>query len=294
MVSAPAPRALRPPTVRRNLVDSSKSKAKIARRLIEVLEFFANAKRVATVTDIVRHYQRPQSSTSELMRCLVEAGLLYQDSKSRTYSPTPQLAAMGNACQPEPIASGRLFSAMDALAARSELALGLVGIVGTSVQVFRWGNGRSDIPAVLGVGHNAPLFSCPAGLLLLAQIDIVAAGQILWRNLAEQDAHARFSLSELKRQVECFGISGHAAGDFLPLPNHKVAAVPLPLAHGVRPLALSAVYDDHCELGCDEVIALLQDVVAHSCEYDGRINTIAGRVIEFCQDEGPSGMVGAM
>lgn len=252
-------------------MDSANGKAKIAKRLIEVLEFFANAKRVATVTDIVRHYQRPQSSTSELMRCLVEAGLLYQDAKSRTYSPTPKLAAMGHACQPEPIASGRLFAAMDELATRCDLALGLVGIVGTSVQVFRWGNGRSDIPSRFGVGHTVPLFSCPAGLLLLSQIDIAIAGQILWRNLAEEGAHARFSLSELKWQVERFSVAGHAAGDCAWLPDHRIVAVPLPVAHGTRPLALSAVYDDRCGLTGDEVIASLHTVVAQSCDPDDQI-----------------------
>ena len=52
------------------------NKAKIARRVIEVLDFFDDENREASVMDIVRRYGRPQSSTSELLASLVELGLL--------------------------------------------------------------------------------------------------------------------------------------------------------------------------------------------------------------------------
>ena len=71
------------------------NKTKIARRVIEVFEFFASEQRRATVMDIVRRYDRPQSSTSELLGALVEMGLLYKDPQSRSYAPTPRLAAYG-------------------------------------------------------------------------------------------------------------------------------------------------------------------------------------------------------
>ena len=58
---------------------ASSNKAKIARRVIEVLEFFDDNHREATVMDIVRRCNRPQSSTSELLSSLVELGLLHKD-----------------------------------------------------------------------------------------------------------------------------------------------------------------------------------------------------------------------
>ncbi|MBM3595769.1 MAG: helix-turn-helix domain-containing protein [Alphaproteobacteria bacterium] len=55
---------------------SAPNKAKIARRIVEVLEFFDDGYPEATVMDIVRHYDHPKSSTSELLSSLVELGLL--------------------------------------------------------------------------------------------------------------------------------------------------------------------------------------------------------------------------
>ena len=46
------------------------NKAKIAKRVIEVLDFFDDSHPTATVMDIVRRYDRPQSSTSELLSTL--------------------------------------------------------------------------------------------------------------------------------------------------------------------------------------------------------------------------------
>ena len=59
------------------VTSGSSNKAKIARRVIEVLEYFDDNHREATVMDIVRRYNRPQSSTSELLSSLVDLGLLY-------------------------------------------------------------------------------------------------------------------------------------------------------------------------------------------------------------------------
>ena len=52
------------------------NKAKIAKRVVEVLEFFDDDHPRATVMDIVRRYDRPQSSTSELLSSLAGLGLL--------------------------------------------------------------------------------------------------------------------------------------------------------------------------------------------------------------------------
>ena len=67
----------------------SRAKTKIARRVIEVLEYFALGHDRATVMDVARKYGRPQSSTSELLSSMVEMGLLYKEPLARFYAPTP-------------------------------------------------------------------------------------------------------------------------------------------------------------------------------------------------------------
>ncbi len=89
---------------------ASSNKAKIARRVVEVLEYFDDAHRDATVMDIVRRYDRPQSSTSELLSSLVELGLLRKDREARTYSLTPRAALLGTGGQAGAVRDGRLVN----------------------------------------------------------------------------------------------------------------------------------------------------------------------------------------
>ena len=86
------------------------NKAKIARRVVEVLQFFDEAHPQATVMDIVRRYVRPQSRTSELLSSLVELGILYKDGQSRSYRPTPRAAMLGGSTQARSSATGASLS----------------------------------------------------------------------------------------------------------------------------------------------------------------------------------------
>ena len=112
------------------------NKARIARRVIEVLEFFDDRHGEATVMDIVRRYDRPQSSTSELLSSLVELGILYKDPQNRSYRPTPRAAMLGASNQAPIVRDGRLTELMDRLRAQTGLAVALFGMVGVDAQIF--------------------------------------------------------------------------------------------------------------------------------------------------------------
>jgi DNA-binding IclR family transcriptional regulator len=234
------------------------NKTKIARRVIEVFEFFAVENRRATVMDIVRRYDRPQSSTSELLCALVEMGLLYKDPQSRSYAPTPRLAALGHACQPEPIGGGSLFAYMDRLAQTSRCSVGLFGIVGTHVQVFRWARGAEEQDPDLGCGSSALLSSSTAGLLLLSSLGLSQAGKMLWRLNAEAEPEDRFNLTDVSDQVARFEQLGHATGDSGFVRDTKVTAVLLPEKVGERRLALGVVYRANAAVDPDALVATLR------------------------------------
>jgi DNA-binding IclR family transcriptional regulator len=245
------------------------NKTKIARRVIEVFEFFAAENRRATVMDIVRRYDRPQSSTSELLCALVEMGLLYKDPQSRSYAPTPRLAALGHACQPEAIGDGRLFAYMDRLAQTSRCGVGLFGIVGTHVQVFRWAHGTELDDLDLACGSSAPLSASAAGLLLLSSLGPSQASKMLWRLNAEAAATDRFSLADLNEQIARFGQLGHAMGDSGFTRQTRVAAVLLPDQMGERRLALGVVYGASSAVDPEALIATLHHGVRGCLSDDG-------------------------
>ena len=98
------------------------NKAKTARRVVEVLEYFDEQNRQATVMDIARRYDRPQSSTSELLAILVEMGLLYKDSTSRVFRPTPRAAMLGSMFQPRLVRDGTLSMLMDRTEGRKRVS----------------------------------------------------------------------------------------------------------------------------------------------------------------------------
>ncbi|MEJ5975874.1 helix-turn-helix domain-containing protein [Novosphingobium sp. PS1R-30] len=239
------------------------NKTKIARRVIEVFEFFASENRRATVMDIVRRYDRPQSSTSELLGALVEMGLLYKDPASRSYAPTPRLAAFGFAAQPEPIASGRLFDYMDRLAQTSRAGVGLFGMVGTHVQVFRWVQG-ADLPSGgVDCGASVPLSASPVGLLLLSSLGLEQASRMLWRLNAEAAQADRFNLADFNEIVARCGEFGHVTGDSGFTKDSRITAMLLPETLGERRLALGVVYPTSAAVNPDALLATLEHGVSN-------------------------------
>src|SRR5688500_8456816 len=112
------------------------NKAKIAKRVVEVLEFFDDDHPRATVMDIVRRYNRPQSSTSELLSSLVELGLLYKDPHTRSYSLAPRAALIGSSGQSDIVRRGRLVHMLDRLVAQTGLSVALFGRVCLNAQII--------------------------------------------------------------------------------------------------------------------------------------------------------------
>src|SRR4051812_41901306 len=91
-------------------------KIKSAQRVLEVLEFFNGERQEGTVMDIARAYDYPQSSTSELLSCLVALGYLRRDAYARTYKPAARVAVLGAWTQPSLFRKGALLPLMDELA----------------------------------------------------------------------------------------------------------------------------------------------------------------------------------
>ena len=234
------------------------NKTKIARRVIEVFEYFGADHRSATVMDIVRRYGRPQSSTSELLASLVEMGLLYKDPMSRSYMPTPRLATLGSAAQPDYIRDGRLYCYMDRLAQSTRHAVALFGMVGTHVQIFR-GVPGADVPAIdVEGGRSELLSSSVAGLLLLSTMGTGQSTKILWRINSEAAADAKFNHIDYTERAATFRRQGHAVGEAGFAPGAQVAAILLPCEDGERPLALGVMYPGDVRIDTDALVATLK------------------------------------
>lgn len=239
------------------------NKTKIAKRVIEVFDYFDSESRTATVMDIARRYGRPQSSTSELLASLVEMGLLYKDAASRSYAPTPRLAVLGNSAQPDILRDGRLYCFMDRLAQSTRHSVALFGMVGTHVQIFRCAPGLEANVGIEG-GASTVLSSSAAGLLLLSSLGADRARKTLWRLHAEASAEAKFDYSATSEWVGDLVYKRQATGDAGFVPGAKVTSVLLPRGLDDRALALGVIYPAHVTLDSDALIATLNHGIAQS------------------------------
>jgi DNA-binding IclR family transcriptional regulator len=200
---------------------TSSTKAKIARRVIEVLEYFDDSHREATVMDIVRRYNRPQSSTSELLSSLVELGLLHKDPYSRAYSLTPRAALIGTSGQPELVRDGRIVRLMDRLVAQTGLSVALTSMVGLDVQIVNWRHGPRALAATreLAGGIKEPLAQNGAGWLMLSTIARQRCEGMVRRLNAEADEQGKFQFADMMNRIDTcrdprhvFGPAGFGSG----------------------------------------------------------------------------------
>lgn len=239
-------------------VSLESNKAKIAKRVIEVFEFFGAENQPATVMDIARRYGRPQSSTSELLSSLVEMGLLYKDQASRSFMPTPRMATLGVSAQPGIIRDGRLFNYMDRLAQTTRKTVALFGTVGTHAQIFRWVEGPRPQSRAIGCGASDLLSSSTAGQLLISTLPAEKVRGLLWRLNAEAGDDAKFDHAAMVSQVLQFHHQGHASGAAGFIPGMQMSAVLLPRGEGERALALGVIYPDAAMHEADALVLTLR------------------------------------
>lgn len=227
------------------------NKAKTARRLIEVLEFFDEDHREATVMDIVRRYNRPQSSTSELLASLVELGLLYKDPGSRSYRLTPRAAILGSVAQPEVVRDGRLSTLIARLNAQTGLGVALLGKVGLNAQIFRWSAGNKYVPKVCGDlwgGSLEQLTLSAGGQLLLSTVPPRQREGMLRRLNAEAPDDAKFNYADMVEHLNTLAEQGYAVGSAGFEGTGQTAAVLLPVEDNEPPMVLSVIFDP-----CDDI-----------------------------------------
>jgi IclR family KDG regulon transcriptional repressor len=215
---------------------------KSARRVLEILEYFDRDHRVATVMDISRQLDYPQSSTSELLRCLARLGYLHYNRFRRTYSPTARVALLGSWVEPALFRGGTLLNALDRVAERVGETVVLSTAANYVLQHLHVVEGASADAVIEHAGQSAPLLHTPQGRLLLASYQDDQIKSAVHRLNAEETDPARVvrlketveELSELRRRG--WLIQPDARGD-----GTGVIAVLLPKRKGLDRLALSVV-----------------------------------------------------
>lgn len=240
------------------------NKAKIARRVVEVLEYFDDAHRDATVMDIVRRYGRPQSSTSELLSSMVELGLLRKDREARTYSLTPRAALLGTGGQSGAVRDGRLVRLLDRLSAQTGLPVVLYGMTGLSIQVFAWraaSRGPARELCRTAGGLQYPLSTSAAGWLLLSTVAQPRRDGLLRRLNAEADDARKFSVAEMTARIDACVQSGEVRGWAGFDSGREMVARLLPVEAADEPLAVAILFGRDEPVNQDALSASIAEAI---------------------------------
>lgn len=164
---------------------------KSARRVLEVFEYFDQDRRTATVMDIARALGYPQSSTSELLRCLVTLGYLHYNRYKRIYQPTPRVALIGAWVDSDLFRDGVLLPAVDTIVEATGETVLLSSAVNYMVQHIHVVHGTRPDSVIEHVGGTASLLHSAQGRLLLATYSDVHIRSALHRLNADEPDPAR-------------------------------------------------------------------------------------------------------
>ncbi|MGD9980119.1 MAG: IclR family transcriptional regulator [Hyphomonadaceae bacterium] len=187
-------------------------KIKSARRALEVLEYFQGDRTEATVMDIARSMGYPQSSTSELLSCLVALGYLTRNRAARTYRPTARVAVLGARVQPRLFRDGRLLSTMDELASETGATVVLGNRVGLDVQYIHCSS-PADSDLSVAEGASAPLAHSAMGKAALAAMDRNYMRKLMHRVNAESAEGMRVPFETIAHECDEASSRGYATAN---------------------------------------------------------------------------------
>jgi DNA-binding IclR family transcriptional regulator len=211
---------------------------KSARRTLEVFEFFAEHQAPASEADLVRTLGYPQSSTSALLKSLVDLGYLEYRRDTRLYVPTLRIALLGGWLHDSVFGDTGLVRVVQSVHEQT----GGVAALGQQNGVFAQYvlTMRSDGPRVhMRTGPLRPICRSAIGRALLsAKPDSEAVKVLRGANARERDPRQRLTQAELLKALALCRKLGYAHTEATVSPGRAVIAMLLPPLRGHSRMAL--------------------------------------------------------
>lgn len=239
---------------------------KSAIRTLQILEFFDDVQREATVTEVAEALAVPQSSTSSLLRTLVAAGFLNYCAPTRSYALSLRAALLGQWVSQRLMLSKQVLHVMEELNRRTGDIVVLAVRNGLFSQYIHVLQATNAARVHLTVGSVRPIAASGTGYALLSHLSDAEVTRIVLRANAEAKTTGKtVKLREVLARVDQIRRTGHSLT--VNLFNRGIAtiAVCLPPQPGQPPLVigLSGLSEVLVERK-DELAALVKDVIARN------------------------------
>jgi DNA-binding IclR family transcriptional regulator len=200
-----------------------------AANVLEIMEFFAQMKKPATLAEIADHFGWPRSSTFNLLATLSDKGYLYEPQRRGGYYPTPRWLAMArqvSEVEPLPSWTHALVSDLSAETGETASIVAPSGVMAVFIDVVE---SQAAIRYFATIGHRIPIHASASGRALLLQYS-KEERDALYRKIEFRQYGPSTPISiegvenELRRSIErgyCVSFGDYSrdlAGAAIPLP----------------------------------------------------------------------------
>jgi DNA-binding IclR family transcriptional regulator len=207
---------------------------KSAARTLEVLELFHEERRPLRLSYIFQKLSYPQSSTTGLLKSMSMMGYLKYDRPTRTYFPTPRVAALGDWVNHFVYGRGDLLEAVQYVFEHTNETVAVSSqndIFIQHIRVVQPDHGHK-IPIPEGsmrvLTHSAP------GLALMSRMDAKTIDRVCRQiNAYVDERHHRADIGQVMEHISEIRKTGYSVLAAFPFPQASSVAVLLPqTAHG--------------------------------------------------------------
>jgi DNA-binding IclR family transcriptional regulator len=212
---------------------------KSAKRLIDLLEYFADRRASATAAEITADLNLPQSSTSILLRSLVSTGYLSFETQSRKYKPTIRVSLLGSWLLNDVSQPVSPLSIMEALHRQTGDTIVLGAQTGNHVNYIHVLQATTAIRLYIKPGSIRPICLTGIGRALLApQNDLKIAAIIRQTNAERQPDEPMLQENEIFTALRTGRRSGYHVSWGSATPGAAVISMLLPAIDDHPRLAL--------------------------------------------------------
>jgi IclR family acetate operon transcriptional repressor len=143
---------------------------KQAANVLDLLEYFAEHQRPATLAEIAKHFDWPRSSTFNLLGTLLSRGFLYEPRAKAGYYPAPVWAALVNKIeQAQPVPPG-IQGLLEALVGETGETAVLAAASGAFALFVATVESHHSVRYAAPIGKRVPLHVTATGRALLSQM----------------------------------------------------------------------------------------------------------------------------
>lgn len=169
----------------------------------QILEFFANRRSPATLSEIADHFGWPRSSTFNLIETLSHSGFLYEPRYRAGYYPSRRLFKLAHDTIVEGPISGRLRECVMHVANRTEETVALCALSGPQTVFVEVVESRFPIRYFAHIGQRVPTEATSAGRALLTILSSKERAAILRKcKLKRYAPNTLMSIEALNAEID--------------------------------------------------------------------------------------------